>query len=420
MREGGSAGDHLATMSTTHSDTGTLTAAPDAAGLRAALVRRVAGASDALMRHAQPTAAGADALAVRPSAALPRPSGRTLAVAGGLVALVLAVLTFTGGPAAELREAFDRALAADWRWVVAGVGFEALSFLGYVLLFWLVAGRATSAVRLRESAEIALSGAAATRLLPTAGLGGVALTLWALARAGLPARAAVRTLLTFLVLLYTVFLGALLIAGASLALGVAPGDGPLVLMVVPALFGAGVIGAALAVRRSREGALAVAIGDATGHVRRPDARLLGAAMWWGFDLAVLAAMFAALDAPPPVAVLVLAYFTGAVANTIPLPGLVAGGTVGILLAFGVEASLALPAVFAYRAVALWLPAVLGSFALAGLRKTAARWARAHDSVASHPPVEVEASPRPDAAIGRWERERAVVCRGHNAPVPCGG
>ncbi|HWT93187.1 MAG TPA: lysylphosphatidylglycerol synthase transmembrane domain-containing protein [Solirubrobacteraceae bacterium] len=407
-------------MSTTHSDDETLTAAPDAVGLRAALVRRVAGASDALMRHAQPTAAGAEALAVRPSAALPRPSGRQVAVIGGLLALALAVLTFTGGPAAELREAFDRALSADWRWVAAGVGFEALSFLGYVLLFWLVAGRATRAVRLRESAEIALSGAAATRLLPTAGLGGVALTLWALARAGLPARAAVRTLLTFLVLLYTVFMGALAVAGTSLALGVAPGDGPLALMIAPALFGGGVIVAALSVRRSREGALAHAIGDATGLVRRPDARLLGAAMWWGFDLAVLAAMFAALGSPPPVAVLVLAYFTGAVANTIPLPGLVAGGTTGILLAFGVDASLALPAVFAYRAVALWLPAVLGSFALAGLRKTAARWARAHGSVASEAPVEVEAPTRSDGAMGRWERDRPVTRRGHNAPVAsCG-
>jgi uncharacterized membrane protein YbhN (UPF0104 family) len=59
-----------------------------------------------------------------------------------------------------------------------------------------------------------------------------------------------------------------------------------------------------------------------------------------------------------------------VGNTIPLPGLVAGGTIGALVAFGVDASVAVPAVLAYRAIALWLPAVLGSFALAGMRRSA--------------------------------------------------
>ena len=65
----------------------------------------------------------------------------------------------------------------------------------------------------------------------------------------------------------------------------------------------------------------------------------------------------------------LAYFGGMIGNTIPLPGLVAGGTIGVLVAFGVDASLAVPAVLAYRAIALWLPAVLGSVALAGMRRS---------------------------------------------------
>jgi len=100
---------------------------------------------------------------------------------------------------------------------------------------------------------------------------------------------------------------------------------------------------------------------------------VGALAWWGLDLAVLACTFTALGATPPAAVLVLAYCTGALANTIPLPGVVAGGTVGVLLAFGVDASVALPAVLAYRAIALWLPATLGAVALAGLRRTVERW-----------------------------------------------
>ena len=52
-------------------------------------------------------------------------------------------------------------------------------------------------------------------------------------------------------------------------------------------------------------------------------------------------MLNAFGAPPAVAVVVLGYFVGMVANTIPLPGAVSGGMVGVLLAFGVEADLAL-------------------------------------------------------------------------------
>lgn len=346
------------------------------AAARAWLTRRVTHATDALLAHATPEAAGDAALAGRQGPMrLPRPSRRQLVVGGALAAAALVVLTVTGGPMRELTQAFDRALSADWGWVAAGVGFEAISFAGYIALFWLVAGRVSTTIGARESAEISLAGAAATRLLPTGGLGGIALTLWALARSGMQPREAVGSLLTFLVLLYSVFMTALATAGLVLVLGVAPGDGPLLLAALPALFGLLVIVAVARFGASGTTALGTAVVGATRHVRRADPRLLGALAWWGFDLAVLFATFSALGSPPPVAVLVLAYFTGAVANTIPLPGIVAGSTTGVLLAFGVDASLALPAVLAYRAVAMWLPAVLGAAALAGLRSTVAKWER---------------------------------------------
>ncbi len=75
----------------------------------------------------------------------------------------------------------------DPRWVVAAAAFELLSFAGYVALLWLVAGRATKRMGIRESVEVTLGGAAATRLLPTAGVGGAALTLWALRKTGMGA-----------------------------------------------------------------------------------------------------------------------------------------------------------------------------------------------------------------------------------------
>ncbi|HEV2812805.1 MAG TPA: lysylphosphatidylglycerol synthase transmembrane domain-containing protein [Solirubrobacteraceae bacterium] len=339
------------------------------ARLRTAAAVRGSSALDSLLAAAQPQGATADALAERPRW-LPRIDGRKALVLGVLAVAAFAIF-LTKGPGGELTAAFERAAGADWRWAALGVVFEALAFAGYATLFWHVAGRSAPGLGLRGATEISLAGAAATRVLPTAGLGGIALTLWALARRGLEPANAVRTLLTFLILVYTVFMGALAVTGIALATGLVAGDGPLALMLAPAAFGTAVIVAALALSR-RGNLFGAAVRDALALVRRADPRLLGALAWWGFDLAVLVTTFQALGAPPAAGVLVLAYFTGMVGNTIPLPGLVAGGTIGALVAFGVDASVAVPAVLAYRGIALWLPAVLGSVALAGMRQSAQR------------------------------------------------
>ena len=113
--------------------------------------------------------------------------------------------------------------------------------------------------------------------------------------------------------------------------------------------------------------------DARRLLRRGNAGLLGALMWWGFDIAVLWACFEAFGAAPSFAV-VVAYFVGMLANTLPLPGGVGGvdgGMVGALIAFGVEPELALIAVLAYRGFAFWLPILPGAVAYLGLRRTVA-------------------------------------------------
>ncbi len=319
-----------------------------------------------------------------------RALGRRAALPAALVAAAAAVVVLAGGPLQAFSDALQRVIDADPRWVVAGAVFELLSFLGYVALLWLVGGRATPRLGLRASAEVTLGGAAATRLLPTGGVGGAALTLWAFRRAGLDARNAVRALLAFLVVLYSIFLGSIAVAGGLLALGLVPGDGPLALTALPAAGAALAIalGLTLAARRPTGAAgrgprvaltiLGAAVRDAIALVRSGDFRLLGAVAWWAFDAAVLWAMLQALGAPPSLAVVVLAYFVGQVANTIPIPGAVSGGMVAGLLAFGVETDLALASVLAYRSVAIWLPAPIGLLALGGLRRTFARWAH-HDA-----------------------------------------
>jgi uncharacterized protein (TIRG00374 family) len=74
---------------------------------------------------------------------------------------------------------------------------------------------------------------------------------------------------------------------------------------------------------------------------------------------------------------VVAYFVGTLANTLPLPGGIGGvegGMVGALAAFGVDPALALVAVLAYRVFAFWLPILPGALAFASLRRTVAGWA----------------------------------------------
>jgi uncharacterized membrane protein YbhN (UPF0104 family) len=316
-------------------------------------------------------------------------------------AVVAGALIVAGGPLETFAHALRRAVDADPRWVAAAAGFELLSFAGYVALLWLVAGRATSRMGIRESVEVTLGGAAATRLLPTAGVGGAALTLWALRRTGLGARAAGRTLLTFLVLLYAVFLGSIAVAGTLLAV---EGEGPWALTALPAA--AAALGIAIALglgvrlpaegpARIRGGArlLGEAVRDGFGFVRTRDVRLLGAVAWWAFDAAVLGAMLQAFGGAPSLLVFVFAYFVGQAGNTVPIPGAVSGGIVGVLLAFGVDADIAVISVLGYRSVAIWLPAPIGLVALTSLRRTLARWAGAKDFVQVDEPLRANVGDR---------------------------
>jgi uncharacterized membrane protein YbhN (UPF0104 family) len=347
---------------------------------------------------------------------------RRAALPLALAAAAAAVLLFAGGPLQVMSDSLSRALSADPRWIALGAIAELLSFGGYIALFWLVGHRATPRLDLRAGAEITLGGAAATRLIPTAGVGGAALTMWAITKTGVGTKRAGRTLLTFLSLLYGAFLLGIALSGAAIAFGLA-GDGAHVAVAAIASLAAStalVVGFLLSLRprverdddgRIGRGAalLGSAIRDARGLARRGDARLLGAPMWWAFDAAVLWCTFQALGQPPALAVLAFAYFAGQVGNTIPIPGAVSGGMVGTLLAFGVAPDLALSAVLAYRAVAIWLPAPLGLAALGALRARIGRWSREDDELVELVEVVVATerpAPRP--------RQRPVM------PCACAG
>ena len=318
-----------------------------------------------------------------------------MALAGAVVVAVVVV----GGRVPAVADALRRGLDVNAGWVMLGVALEAISLAGYVALLSVIAGSASPRVRIRESAQITLAGAAATRLLPTAGAGGAALTLWALRSAGMRPRAAARTLLAFLVVLYAVFLTSIAVSGVVLSLRLVKSRGPAALSAIPAVAALVAIAVALAlahISRSDPGAtrdgdcrrpedssrvrgggrlVGLAVRDACRLVRSGDSRLAGAIVYWGFDAGVLWALMHAFGSPPVLPVLALAYFVGQVANTLPIPGSVSGGIAGVLIAFGVPAELALPSVLAYRTVAVWLPTPVAIASVPGLRATIARWQR---------------------------------------------
>ena len=333
-----------------------------------------------------------------------------------VVIAALAIGTVASGRATALLDAFGDALHADWRLVAAAVAFEILSFASYVALFHAVFRRSGANVGLRASYEITVAGTAATRLAPTAGLGGVALTAWALRRAGLSRRRVGEDLLAFLVLLYAVYLVALLRGGRARRDRRRAARRP---------SGTRRRGRGAGRRRDRSGAARGARRPADrrapshrsrrpAHRRRRAARaraaahtrsgIAGALGWWAFDVAVLWSTFHALGAGPPVAALVLGYFLGTLANTVPLPGAVSGGMIGAQVALGASLGIAVVAVLAYRAIALWLPAMAGAHALPRLRRTVAGWSASGPPVSARgsgrsqaPPTDVSARPRAAAS-----------------------
>jgi uncharacterized protein (TIRG00374 family) len=293
-------------------------------------------------------------------------------------------------------------------WLVLGFVFEWLSFAGYVVLFRTVFVRGKTRIGWRASYEITMAGVAATRLFAAAGAGGVALTAWALRRSGMERRVVACRMVAFLALLYVVYMGAIVVFGLGLYLGLFNGPAPFAITVVPAIFALAVIVVFLAMtllpgdaeRRIAQWAAgsgrgarimtkvvtipasaAAGVRTAIALVRDREWGVLGAVAWWAFDIATLWACFHAYGPdPPPFAVIVLAYFVGMLGNALPLPGGIGGvdgGMIGAFAALGVSSEYAISAVLTYRAFAFWLPTLPGAIAYFQLRRRVAAWREEH-------------------------------------------
>jgi uncharacterized membrane protein YbhN (UPF0104 family) len=342
---------------------------------------------------------------------------RRRAIAFGLFVLtVVAFFYFVLPKLSGVGTTVHRIERGDSWWIAVGVVLELCSFAGYVILFRAVFVRGRTRIGWPESYEITMAGLAATRLFAAAGAGGIALTAWALRRSGMEARLVACRMVAFMVLLYVVYAGSLLIDGIGLGAGLFPGGGSFAITWVPAIVALllfAVAGAVAALpddverrlqrRASGSGrfahwlaravtvpALAASgVRTAISLVRSRDPKLLGAIAWWGFDISVLWAMFHAFGAkPPPFTVIWMAYFVGTLGNLLPLPGGlggVEGGMIGAFAAFGVDFNLAVVAVLSYRAISFWLPTAPGTVAYIQLRRTVARWREELGSGAAREP-----------------------------------
>jgi uncharacterized protein (TIRG00374 family) len=309
-----------------------------------------------------------------------------LIVIASIVLVVVLLVTLVPG-LASLR---TRLANANPAWLAVGVALKYLSGLAYVAVFRSVFCRRMS---WRVSYQIGMSELAANALLPTGGAGGLALGVWALRRSGVPGPYVARRTVAFFLLTSLPNVVALIIVGVALALEVVPGHASLLLTLGPAIVAAGAIVVTLAAGRfadrlrrraeSRHGAaarrvrllraLADGVSESLVLLREHSAiLLLGLIGYLGFDVMVLWATFHAVGGAPSLAIIWIAYLIGELGGLIPIPGGIGGvdlGLVGALVIYRAPLAAATAAVLAYRAIALWVPAVVGGVAFVGLRRT---------------------------------------------------
>jgi uncharacterized protein (TIRG00374 family) len=334
---------------------------------------------------------------------------------GGLALIVLIIVAIyvVFPELVGLDDALHKLDEATWYWVVVAIGFNVAAFGAYVALFRGVLGGTRDddvhrRLDLRASYLITMAGLAATRIFSAAGAGGIALTYWALRKAGMPRRRSACRMVAFLVLTYGVYTFALVSFGILLRTQVLPGDAPFGGTVVPAVLSAIAIAVFLLIAlipddverriqsvaggyrhtryltRFAKGPATVASGVRTAidYVRNPERGALavaGAVGFWAANICVLWACFEAFGGDVPFAVLVQGFFVGMAANLIPSPaggvGSVDAGMIAAFVLFGIDEATVFPAVLAYRVIAFWLPIPPGIVAFVQLRATVARWER---------------------------------------------
>ena len=323
-----------------------------------------------------------------------------------VVFVLLGAIYFLFPKLVGLGDALGRLDEADPTWIAIAIGFNVLAYATYIALFKAVVGGDALRLTWGETYEINMAGVAGTLLFSAGGAGGIAVTYWALRKAGMSRRDVARRMVAFVSLHYAFYPIALIVFGILLRTGVLNGKSSVELTIIPAAV-AGlllILGVLITLipadaerrlarhahsERSRNllekvGKVPATLGEGFrfalslfAHPSRGGLALLGAAGFWAASIGVLWASFHAFGVQVPLAVVVQGFFLGMVANLFPLApagvGAVDAGMIGAFVLFGIPEETVFPAVLIFRLVAFWMPIPPGIFAFFQLRHTVHRW-----------------------------------------------
>ena len=357
--------------------------------------RAVAGEVERLGRRAPDPEPGPHRDSAIPDELSPRHLRRRLlqiAAVGGLIAVV--VLTGPG-----LGEVRNRMAHVSVVWLIAGCGLEVLSALSYVVIFHAVFCPRMSWTL---SYQIGMAEQGANSVLSVSGAGGLALGAWALHRGGMSSEQIGRKSVAFFFLTSLANVAGVVAFAALYAVGLLQHDpnapltygfgaaalaATMIVLALPALLGREPTGQPARVKEGRLAAvlrfvrysLAQGVRDSAVLLRqRSPGVLIGSFGTMAFDLAVLGVCFRAFGASPPIGVLALGYLIGQLGGNLPVPGGIGGvdgGLIGTFALYHQPLAATTAAVLVYHAIALWIPALLGSMAFVQLRRILRREAQ---------------------------------------------
>ena len=323
-----------------------------------------------------------------------------------LIAILLVGIYFLFPKIAGFGDALGKLDDANPIWIGVAIGFNVLAYATYIALFKAVVSGDALRLTWTETYEINMAGVAATLLFSAGGAGGVALTYWALRKAGMARRDVGRRMVAFVSLHYAFYPLALIVCGLLLRTGLVSGEDSVELTIVPAavaglLIAIGFLIALIPsdlerrlapyangekarsfVRSAAKIPTTIAEGfrfalGLFAHPSRGGLALIGAAGFWAFSIAVLWASFHALGVKVPLAVVIQGYFLGMVANLFPLApagvGAVDAGMIGAFVLFGIPEETVFPAILVFRLISFWMPIPPGVVAFFQLRHRVKLW-----------------------------------------------
>ncbi len=337
---------------------------------------QIEGSEETTAAESEDTATAADLHTAQEAGRQLRHGIAWLLIVGVLVVAMLLAVPGLKGVGHALRH-------ANLTWIVVAVLFEALSNIGYELVVMLVYPRAPR----RFAARLAWAESAFGAAVSIGGAGSLALGAWVLHTLGVSNKRLAESSAVLFLATSAVNVIVLAVTGLGVAAGIFSGPPNLLLTLVPGLVAVLVLAFFLVLPRivernerrlSSHRRWAVALRTTAEGVRGAE-RVLFTTEWltigaWAYllcDIAVLWLCLHALGQSPPFAAVVLAYQIGYLANAIPVPGgigVLDAGLVGMLVLYGVRSTPAAGAELAYHAIALWVPALIGTLAFVLLRR----------------------------------------------------